>query len=67
MSRQLLRTRKSYEHIDPERIGNRRHIVVSDQAGKSNVITRLEEIGIKLDAEDPRLPQLVETVKSARV
>ena len=55
---------KSYEHIDPERIGNRRHIVVSDQAGKSNVLTRLEEIGIKLDAEDPRLPQLVETVKA---
>ncbi|MGB1548272.1 MAG: citramalate synthase, partial [Alphaproteobacteria bacterium] len=55
---------KSYEHIDPELVGNRRHVVVSDQAGKSNMLTRLEEIGIKLKPDDPRLSKLVELVKA---
>jgi len=55
---------KSYEHIDPERVGNHRHVVISDQAGKANILTRLEEIGIKLKADDPRLPQLVDSIKA---
>ncbi|MBC6406376.1 MAG: citramalate synthase [Rhodospirillales bacterium] len=37
---------RSYEHIDPGLVGNRRHIVVSDQAGRANILARLEELGI---------------------
>ena len=33
-----------YEHIDPQVVGNRRNIVVSDQAGRANLLTRLDEI-----------------------
>lgn len=55
---------KSYEHIVPELVGNHRHVIVSDQAGKANVLTRLKEIGIKLKSDDPRLPELVEKIKS---
>ena len=29
---------KTYEHIDPSLVGNVRNIIVSDQAGKSNII-----------------------------
>ncbi|MEW5704475.1 MAG: citramalate synthase [Pseudomonadota bacterium] len=54
---------KTYEHIDPERVGNHRHVVVSDQAGKANVLARLDEIGVKLKADDPRLSALIEKVK----
>mgnify|MGYP000253179267 CR=1 FL=1 len=35
---------KTYEHIEPEEVGNSRNIVVSDQAGKSNIISRLKSI-----------------------
>jgi 2-isopropylmalate synthase len=35
---------KCYEHIEPEKVGNRREIMISDQAGRSNVIERLKEI-----------------------
>ena len=38
---------KTYEHIDPKEVGNSRNIVVSDQAGKSNIISRLSTIGIE--------------------
>ncbi|MGQ9369861.1 citramalate synthase [Azospirillum sp. ST 5-10] len=53
----------SYEHVAPETVGNRRVIVVSDQAGRSNIVARLREIGAEIDAGDPRLPRLVDLVK----
>lgn len=54
---------RSYEHIDPELVGNHRHIVVSDQSGRSNILARFREIGITIDPADPRLAELVEMVK----
>jgi len=55
---------RSYEHIDPARIGNSRHIVVSDQAGRSNILARLREIGVEIDAQHPKLNALLDEVKS---
>jgi len=54
----------TYEHIDPARVGNRRHVVVSDQAGRANVLSRLADIGIEMDAKDKRVGRLVELVKA---
>jgi 2-isopropylmalate synthase len=54
---------RCYEHIAPELVGNRRHIVVSDQAGRSNILARFREIGLDVEPSDPRLAQLVEEVK----
>jgi len=52
-----------YEHIDPELVGNTRHVIVSDQAGKSNVLSRFREVGIEVDPKDKRIATLVEQVK----
>ena len=38
----------TYEHVDPEKIGNSRHIVVSDQSGRANILARFREIGIEI-------------------
>ena len=54
---------KCYEHIDPEIVGNHRHIVVSDQSGKSNILAMFRSIGLKVDAKDPKVERLVEKVK----
>jgi 2-isopropylmalate synthase len=54
---------RSYEHIAPELVGNRRHILVSDQAGRSNILSRLREAGIELDAKHPKIARLLEEVK----
>ena len=51
MSRRSRRIRASYEHIDPALVGNRRHIVVSDQAGRANILARLREIGLAVEAD----------------
>jgi len=55
---------RAYEHVDPAVIGNRRHVVVSDQAGRSNLLARFREIGIEAAADDPRLPRLIDQVKA---
>ncbi|HJN23508.1 MAG TPA: citramalate synthase [Rhodospirillales bacterium] len=54
---------RCYEHIVPELVGNHRHIVVSDQSGRSNILARFREIGFDIDAADPKVAELVDTVK----
>ena len=54
---------KTYEHISPEKVGNSRNIVVSDQSGKSNIISRLKTIGIEIEENDPKIKKLLEEVK----
>lgn len=59
----VLRDPKTYEHIDPEKVGNQRIIPMSNQAGRSNLKARLEAAGIKIDIQDPRLIEIVQEVK----
>ncbi len=54
---------KTYEHINPEDVGNARNIVVSDQSGKSNIVSRLKSIGIEFRQDDPKIKKLLEEVK----
>ena len=54
---------KTYEHINPEEVGNVRNIVVSDQSGKSNIVSRLKSIGIDFKQDDPKIKKLLEEVK----
>jgi 2-isopropylmalate synthase len=52
-----------YEHIAPEQVGNLRKIVVSDQSGRANVMARLRDFGIEVDAKDPRVITLLDLIK----
>ena len=54
---------KTYEHVPPEAVGNKRVVLVSDQSGRSNILARLAEAGIDLDASDARVSRLLDTVK----
>jgi 2-isopropylmalate synthase len=54
---------RTYEHIDPSLVGNRRHIVVSDQSGRANILARFRDIGLEIEANDPKVASLVELVK----
>ena len=54
---------RTYEHIDPGLVGNHRHIVVSDQSGRSNILARFREIGLEIDPKHPKIERLVELVK----
>src|ERR1017187_5310615 len=54
---------RSYEHIDPARVGNRTRVLVSDMAGRSSLAIKAREFGVELDEKSPELKGLVEELK----
>ncbi len=54
----------TYEHIEPEKVGNIRRILISDQAGKSNVLHKAKKFGIDLDANSPIAASIVTELKN---
>ncbi len=59
----LAKDPKTYEHIDPALVGNQRAVMVSQQAGKSNLLVALKRHGIVIEKSDPRLDTLLAEVK----
>src|SRR3979490_352497 len=59
----ILKEPETYEHVRPDIVGNRRKVLVSDQAGRSNVLAELERIGLKIDKDDARITRLLDVLK----
>jgi len=59
----ILKDPSTYEHIDPELVGNQRRVLVSDQGGRSNIAGELERLGIEVAKDDARLGRLLDEVK----
>jgi 2-isopropylmalate synthase len=57
----VMKEPSTYEHVEPEAVGNRRRALVSDLSGKSNIRYKAEELGIDLGSEDAA--QAVERIK----
>ena len=53
----------TYEHIAPETVGNARIVPMSNQAGQSNLLRRLEEMGIDAEKGDAALSRILDAVK----
>lgn len=60
----ILKEPETYEHVRPEAVGNERKLLVSKQAGRSNVLASLERLGITVDKDDPRVTALLDDVKN---
>src|SRR3989440_914443 len=54
---------QSYEHINPTLVGNTRRVLISDLAGRSNIVLKAEELGFKLSNETPELKSILAKVK----
>ncbi len=59
----ILKNPRTYEHVPPESVGNRRRLLVSDQGGKSNLLAELARVGVEADRGDPRVDVLLALVK----
>jgi 2-isopropylmalate synthase len=59
----IMKEPATYEHVPPEAVGNRRKLLVSDQAGRSNVLAELDRIGLRVDKDDSRIARLLDLVK----
>jgi 2-isopropylmalate synthase len=55
---------ETYEHIRPDLVGNSQRVLISDLAGKSNVLRKAEEFGIRLASDSPQLQDIVTTLKN---
>ncbi len=59
----ILKNTETYEHIDPELVGNERIIPVSNQAGLSNLKEKLRQAGINADDDNGKLSMLLKEIK----
>ncbi len=54
---------RTYEHVEPEKVGNSRRILISDQSGRSNVLHKAKKFGIDLDSSDPAVTSILDQLK----
>jgi 2-isopropylmalate synthase len=54
---------RSYEHIDPALVGNARHVLISDLAGRSNIVMKARELGFDITNSTPQLRQMLARIK----
>jgi 2-isopropylmalate synthase len=53
----------SFEHINPEVVGNTRRVLISDLAGRSNIVMKAQELGFKIDNDTPELKAILNRIK----
>ncbi len=59
----VLKNPATYEHIDPVQVGNRQRVLVSDAAGRSGLLDKIEDYGIKLSKDHSKVQELIDTLK----
>ena len=60
----VMKNSRTYEHINPEVIGNHRRVLVSDLSGRSNILYKTKELGIKIKSDNPKIPNILSNLKT---
>jgi len=60
----VMKREESYQHIDPELVGNSKRVVVSELSGKSNIIYKARERGLDMPLDSGRARQVLEDIKA---
>lgn len=59
----VLKNRETYEHIDPELVGNRQRVLVSDLSGRSNILYKGKEYGIDMKENPEAVKEILRRTK----
>lgn len=59
----VMKNTDTYEHINPEIVGNRRRVLISDLSGRSNIVYKAKELGIDLEPKDSRITEILNELK----
>jgi 2-isopropylmalate synthase len=59
----VMREARTYEHIDPALVGNERRVVVSELAGRSNLLFKARQFNLDLDERSPEWQRLLQLIK----
>jgi 2-isopropylmalate synthase len=54
---------KTYEHVDPAQVGNKRRVLLSDLSGRANILAKSSEFGETVDAKDPAVKEILDRMK----
>ncbi len=57
------KVKHSYEHIEPELVGNRTRVLVSDLSGRASVLMKAREVGFDLESGSPELKKFLQELK----
>ncbi len=57
------KNRLTYEHIHPESVGNVQRVLISDLAGRANILHKAEEFGLNVESKDPKVQSLLGQLK----
>jgi 2-isopropylmalate synthase len=59
----MLKCEQSFQHISPALVGNQQRVVVSELAGRSNILYKVEELGLEMDVDKEQARSLISTIK----
>ncbi|MDR3270085.1 MAG: citramalate synthase [Peptococcaceae bacterium] len=59
----VIKNHRTFEHIDPARVGNERRLLISDQSGKSNVWQRMQRFAPDIAKDDKRVKKVIAQIK----
>lgn len=59
----IMKDPRTYEHIEPEKVGNKQRILISELAGQSNIVSKAQELGVKLDSNNAQTKKIMEKIK----
>lgn len=59
----VMKNEQTYEHVQPEKIGNRRRVLVSDLSGKSNIRYKSNELDLDLNGDKKEVAHIVKRLK----
>ncbi|MBN1542644.1 citramalate synthase [candidate division KSB1 bacterium] len=59
----IRRNRRMYEHIDPQTVGNHQRVLISDQSGQSNILSKAEQMGIDIKSSKKQVREFLDRLK----
>jgi len=59
----IVKNPRTYEHVSPQAVGNRRRVLVSELAGRSTVVHRVKEMGYEVAKGDPQTAEILGRVE----
>ena len=59
----MLKNPRTYEHMDPAKVGNKRRMLISELSGKSSIISKAEELGISIDKTSDKASRILSHVQ----
>ncbi|RUT27929.1 citramalate synthase [Paenibacillus zeisoli] len=60
----ILRDSRTYEHVEPETVGNKQRVLVSELAGQSNILSKAQDMGIDFDPNNEDTKEVINRIKN---